>query len=93
MREHRSFEGLQLGARLEPHLLGKHLADVLVGPQRIALATAAEQRHDQLGMEAFPEGMGFHQLGQGVDHGGVVAAGELSVDEPLVRRDHELVET
>ena len=92
MGEYGAFESTQLRARLEARLLGQNRAGVLKRPQRVALATAPEQRNDQLSMEPLPQRMGADQAGQLHRDGRMVTRRQLGVDEALMGSDDELVQ-
>ncbi len=93
VRQHGLLERAELGSGLEAELLGEQRSHLLVGAQRIALATAPVQGDDQLRVEALPERVPRDELRERVHHLRVVAPRQLGVDQALLDRDGQLLQS
>ena len=90
--EQRGLEPGQRGRRLEADLLGQHVAQLLVGPQRLGLPTAAVQRDHPVGPQALPEGVRRAQALELADELGVAPGVEVGADPRLQRGEAGLLE-
>ncbi len=73
----------QLGAGLDPELVGQDRPGLLEGPQRLGLPLAAVQGHHELAPEPLSEGVGLDEGPQGLGTLGVAPEGQVGLDGVL----------
>ena len=92
MAEHRSLELLQGRPRLDAKLLDQRRPRRLVGGQRLRLPPRPVEGEHQLAAEPFPQRVLGDQALELGDELRTLAALEIGVDPPLLRRETELLE-
>ena len=85
-------EELELAPGVDPQLVDEEPAGVLVGAQRLGLATAAVERHHELAAQPFAQRVLGDEGREGGRRAGVVAGGQAGLDAVLLGRRPQLVQ-
>ncbi len=90
--EELAVEDLEVATGVDPQLVDEQPAGVLVGAQRLGLATAAVERHHELAAEPFPQRVLGDEGREGGRRAGMVSGGQARLDAVLLGRRPQLVQ-